>query len=87
MTTQEMIERYIYEVVRRLPAKQRDDTGRELRSLIDDMLEERGKNGKNGKTRQMPCVSLGRPPFSPGNTGTIKNTSLVRPISSSIGLC
>ena len=49
MTTQEMIERYIYEVVRRLPAKQRDDTGRELRSLIDDMLEERGKNGK---TRQ-----------------------------------
>ena len=81
MTTQEMIERYIYEVVRRLPAKQRDDTGRELRSLIDDMLEERGK------TRQMPCVSLGRPPFSPGNTGTIKNTSLVRPISSSIGLC
>ena len=47
MTTQEMIERYIYEVVRRLPAKQRDDTGRELRSLIDDMLEERGKNGKN----------------------------------------
>ena len=49
MTPQEMIERYIYEVVRRLPAKQRDDTGRELRSLIDDMLEERGKNGK---TRQ-----------------------------------
>lgn len=49
MTTEEMIERYIYDVVRRLPADQRNDTGLELRSLVDDMLEERGDNGK---TRQ-----------------------------------
>ena len=57
MTTQEMIERYIYEVVRRLPAKQRDDTGRELRSLIDDMLEERGKKRENAAGKRGRCLA------------------------------
>lgn len=46
MTTQEMIQRYIYDVVRRLPSEQRDDISRELRSLIEDMMEERAENGK-----------------------------------------
>lgn len=35
------IERYLYDVVRRLPEKQRKDIEKELRTLIEDMLEER----------------------------------------------
>lgn len=46
MTTREMIERYIYDVVRRLPSEQREDISKELTGLIDDMLEERADNGK-----------------------------------------
>lgn len=36
-----LIERYLYDVVRRLPEKQRGDIEEELRTLIEDMLEER----------------------------------------------
>jgi len=41
MKNNELIERYVYAVVRQLPAKQRDDIDKELKSLINDMLEER----------------------------------------------
>jgi hypothetical protein len=37
----ELIDRYVYAVTKRLPQKQRDDIEKELRTLIDDMLEER----------------------------------------------
>lgn len=37
----EMMERYIYAVTRKLPQSQREDIGKELRGLIEDMLEER----------------------------------------------
>ncbi len=37
----DVIERYIYQVVRRLPASQREDIKKELRGLIEDMLAER----------------------------------------------
>lgn len=42
MTTQEQewMDRYIYEVTRRLPRKQRQDVALELRELIGDMLED-----------------------------------------------
>ena len=46
MTMREMIERYVYDVVRRLPQSQREDISRELRTLIDDMMEERADSGK-----------------------------------------
>lgn len=46
MTTNEMIERYIYDVARRLPSAQREDISKELSGLIDDMMEEREENGK-----------------------------------------
>jgi hypothetical protein len=36
----DLISRYIYAVVRRLPEKQREDIEKELRTLIDDMLEQ-----------------------------------------------
>ncbi|WP_342756343.1 permease prefix domain 1-containing protein [Kineothrix sedimenti] len=42
----ELIERYLYDVVRRLPEKQRDDIEQELRSLIEDMIEEREGSGE-----------------------------------------
>ena len=37
----DLMERYIYAVTRRLGSKQRQDVARELRSLIEDMLSER----------------------------------------------
>lgn len=37
----EWIERYIYAVTKRLPESQREDVASELRSLIEDMLDER----------------------------------------------
>ncbi len=40
----ELIDRYVYQVVRRLPQGQRDDIEKELRVLIDDMLSERSDN-------------------------------------------
>ena len=36
----ELTERYIYQVVRRLPKNQRDEVGMELYELIGDMYEE-----------------------------------------------
>lgn len=44
MTTceQDLMERYIYEVTRRLPKGQRKDVGLELQELVDDMFEECG---------------------------------------------
>ena len=41
MTNNELIERYIYAVTRRLPVKMRGDIDKELSGLIADMLEER----------------------------------------------
>jgi hypothetical protein len=38
-----LIERYVSEVTDRLPEKMRDDLGKEIRSLIEDTLEDRAK--------------------------------------------
>jgi hypothetical protein len=40
-----LIERYIAEVGRHLPEKDRSDIEAEIRSMIEDMLEERGRHG------------------------------------------
>lgn len=42
-TDQTLIDRYVYDVVRRLPRGQREDIELEIRSLIDDMWEESPK--------------------------------------------
>ena len=44
MTTceQDLMERYIYEVTRRLPKGQQKEVGLELQELVDDMFEECG---------------------------------------------
>lgn len=49
MMKNELIERYVYDVVRRLPEKQRQDIKDELITLIEDMLEERMGGGKSEK--------------------------------------
>lgn len=41
----ELIERYIHEIGRRLPAKTRNDVQQELRSLLNESLQERLENG------------------------------------------
>lgn len=43
----EFVERYLYDVVRRLPEKQKEDIEKELGTLIEDMLEERLENGES----------------------------------------
>jgi hypothetical protein len=55
-----MIDRYVYDVTRRLPASQREDIEKELRGLIDDMLEQRSNNpGKEDV--EAVLIELGRP--------------------------
>ena len=41
--------RYVYEVLRQLPPKQRGDIDRELHSLIEDMLAERTSGRESGR--------------------------------------
>lgn len=53
----EMIDRYVYDVTRRLPETQRSDIEKELRTLIDDMLN--GKDGLDDVVKVL--MDLGRP--------------------------
>ena len=52
-----LIDRYVYEVIRRLPENIRDDVGRELRSNIEDMLPE---NPTDADVERV-LVELGKP--------------------------
>lgn len=58
----ELIERYIYAVTHRLPQSQREDIAKELRGLIEDMLEERGQEGQvTEKQVEEVLIELGEP--------------------------
>lgn len=58
----EMISRYIYAVTQRLPLSQRDDIAEELRSLIEDMLDERVQGGRiTDKDVEAVLLDLGSP--------------------------
>lgn len=58
----ELIDRYVYAVTRRLPETQRADIEKELRGLIDDMLEDRTKGAAPGKEEvEAVLKELGRP--------------------------
>jgi len=48
----DLMERYIYEVVRRVPKEQRDDIGMELRELISDMYEQEMELGGAAATAE-----------------------------------
>ena len=49
----DLVKRYLYDVVRRLPEKQREDIEKELRSLIEDMTEARME--ETGEAREK-CI-------------------------------
>lgn len=58
----ELIERYVYAVTKRLPAKQSEDIKNELRSLIEDMLSERcGANAPQPSDVESVLTELGDP--------------------------
>lgn len=58
----DLTERYIYAVTRRLPRKQREDVSMELRGLIDDMLDERcGDVVPTEKDIRVVLTELGTP--------------------------
>lgn len=62
MKTNELTERYIYAVTRRLPAKTRGDVAKELQTLIDDMLVERcGELAPEEKDVRSVLTELGDP--------------------------
>ena len=47
----DMIDRYVYQVVKHLPQEQRADIEKELRGLIEDMLSARSDNPDPGGRR------------------------------------
>ena len=58
----DLIERYVYAVTKRLGRKQREDVARELRGLIDDMLTERcGEVLPTEKDVRVVLTELGTP--------------------------
>ena len=58
----DLIERYLYAITRRLPAKQRADVAEELRTLISDMLDERcGNLPPTAKDVRVVLTELGTP--------------------------
>lgn len=58
----DLIERYIYAVTKRLPLKIREDVKKELNTIIDDMLEERcGDIKPNEKDIKVVLTELGTP--------------------------
>lgn len=58
----DLIERYLYAITRRLPAAQRADVAEELRTLISDMLDERcGSLPPTSKDIRVVLTELGTP--------------------------
>jgi len=62
MKSNNLIERYIYAISRQLPAKSREDTAKELSTLIADMLAERGAEQEPSEEDVRAVLTeLGRP--------------------------
>ncbi|MBE6753386.1 MAG: hypothetical protein E7559_03380 [Ruminococcaceae bacterium] len=62
MYNHDLIDRYVYAVTRRLPQRSREDIDKELRGLVDDMLEERcGPNTVTDKDVRVVLTELGTP--------------------------
>ena len=56
-----LIDRYVYAVTKGLPQKQREDIGKELRTLIDDMLEQHQGDESYEKKVERVLLGLGDP--------------------------
>lgn len=62
MTNNELIERYIYAVTKKLPGAQKQDVSDELKTLIEDMLEQRcGEITPTEKDVKVVLTELGTP--------------------------
>ena len=60
MTTPTLTDRYLHEVVRRIPANQRDDVADELRATITDTVEARDAEGTESAERDV-LIEMGDP--------------------------
>ena len=60
-TLQDLIDRYIYQVCRYLPASTRKDVGTEIRTLIADMLDTRTEGLPQRKDVEIVLLELGEP--------------------------
>lgn len=58
---QELMDRYIYQVVRRLLREQREEIALELQELISDMMEQENSHGENGASMETILTRLGSP--------------------------
>ena len=63
----ELIERYIYAVAKRLPMKQRADIERELRSIIEDMMEQDQESSSQEDKVKAALLELGDPKLLANN--------------------
>lgn len=78
-----LIDRYIYDVVRRLPKDQRKDIELELRALIDDIL---GGAAEDPRSRVF-CKTSGSPPTWRADTGNPSLAWWGRRITRPTGSC
>ncbi len=94
----ELIDRYVYAVAHRLPERQRKEIERELRGLIEDMLEEREGNGESrkdavetvlrelGDPRELADKYRGRPKYLLAPEFTDAYIAVLKVVAGSIGL-
>jgi hypothetical protein len=75
----ELIDRYIYEVTRHLPAAQRSDIEKELRSLIDDMLNQQGGAAANAGAADAAAA------FAAGSGAAAPSTAAVEAVLLELG--
>lgn len=69
----DLINRYVYAVTKRLPEKQREDIEKELRTLIDDMLEQyKGSEAYELKVQKV-LLDLGAPEIMANNYRSTKS--------------
>lgn len=57
----DLINRYVYAVTKSLPEKQREDIEKELRTLIDDMIDQNQENEDYNSKAQKVLMELGDP--------------------------
>ena len=80
----DLIERYIYAVTKRLPQKVQKDISDELRTLIDDMLAERcGELVPEEKDIRVVLTELGTPEelyekYNPDNGETVLTDAIIQ---------
>ena len=71
----DLIERYIYAVTRRLPRSKQEDMAKELRGLVEDMLLERcGEAMPEEKDVRIVLTELGSPQIRVDASRSLRST-------------